>query len=59
MTTISLKNLDSNTQLIFSGNGWFFWTGKTEEHCAPEWDYMFMLENDLLPQDICNRPTYC
>ena len=37
--------------------GWFFWTAKTERHRAPEWDYLFLLENDIAPKDLCNRTT--
>jgi len=42
-----------------TNKGWIFWTGKTEDHCAPEWDYLWLLEHDLVPQDICNRDTFC
>jgi len=42
-----------------AGAGWFFWTGKTEENCAPEWDYLFLLENGIVPEDLCSRDTYC
>jgi len=42
-----------------AGGGWTMWTMKTEEHCAPEWDFIFLLEQAILPQDLCNRPTYC
>merc|ERR1712203_558250 len=41
------------------GAGWTMWTMKTEEHCAPEWDFIFLLEEGILPQDLCNRPTFC
>jgi len=42
-----------------NGAGWIFWTGKTEGNCAPEWDYLFLLENGIVPADICNRNTIC
>ena len=44
-----------------NGQGWFFWTGKTENNCAPEWDFVFLIENGIIPQDLCSvqRPVYC
>jgi len=42
-----------------NGRGWFFWTGKTENNCAPEWDLVFLIENGIVPEDLCNRPSYC
>ena len=27
--------------------------------CAPEWDFLFLLEQGLLPQDLCARESYC
>ena len=27
--------------------------------CAPEWDFLFLLEQGILPQDLCARETYC
>ncbi|XP_023326029.1 probable glucan 1,3-beta-glucosidase A isoform X1 [Eurytemora carolleeae] len=42
-----------------SAAGWVFWTAKTEDHCAPEWDYLFLLENGIVPADLCNRDTVC
>lgn len=41
------------------GDGYFFWTAKTEDSCAPEWDYLFLLRNGIAPADLCNRDTYC
>ncbi len=35
--------------------GWFFWTAKTERHSAPEWDYLFLLDHDIAPINLCNR----
>ena len=35
------------------GVGWFFWTGKTENNCAPEWDYLYLLEKEIIPRNIC------
>jgi aryl-phospho-beta-D-glucosidase BglC (GH1 family) len=42
-----------------AGSGWFFWTAKTENNCAPEWDYIFLLDNGIAPADLCTRTTYC
>jgi len=41
------------------GLGWTMWTMKTEANCAPEWDFLFLLENGIIPADLCNRETYC
>ncbi len=41
------------------GNGFFFWTAKTENNCAPEWDYLFLLDNGIVPANLCERETYC
>ena len=41
------------------GAGWFFWTAKTEDHCAPEWDMVFLIQNGIAPEDFCNRNSYC
>ena len=38
-----------------NGLGWFFWTGKTEQHAAPEWDLLFLLDNDMAPKTFCSR----
>jgi hypothetical protein len=27
--------------------------------CAPEWDFLFLLEQGILPQDLCARESYC
>jgi len=42
-----------------NGKGWFMWTGKTENNSGPEWDFIFLTENGIIPEDLCNRPTYC
>ena len=42
-----------------NGRGWFMWTGKTENNSGPEWDFIFLTENGIIPEDLCNRPTYC
>lgn len=42
-----------------AGDGWFFWTAKTENNCAPEWDYLFLVQNGIAPQNLCERPRYC
>jgi len=40
-------------------NGWFFWTGKTENNCGgPEWDFLYLLSTGILP-DLCENPTVC
>ena len=38
-----------------NGRGWFMWTGKT----GPEWDFIFLTQNGIIPEDLCSRPTYC
>ena len=35
------------------GVGWFFWTGKTENNCAPEWDYLYLLEKGIISKSLC------
>lgn len=42
-----------------TGAGWFFWTAKTENNCAPEWDYLFLLQNGIVPQNLCKRDVFC
>jgi len=42
-----------------NGIGWMMWTAKTENNCAPEWDFIFLWENGILPADLCNREHYC
>ena len=42
-----------------NGAGWFFWTAKTEDNCAPEWDFLFLVENGIAPQNLCERHTFC
>lgn len=42
-----------------NGVGWFMWTMKTEQNCAPEWDFMFLLEQGVIPDNLCTRETYC
>ena len=32
------------------------WTGKTENNSGPEWDFIFLTENGIIPEDLCNRP---
>jgi len=41
------------------GAGWIFWTGKTENNSSPEWDYLFLLQQGIMPADLCSRDTYC
>jgi len=42
-----------------NGAGWFFWTMKTEDQCAPEWDFIFLLEKGIIPNDLCNKGHHC
>ena len=42
-----------------NGLGWYFWTGKTENNCGPEWDFIFLIQNGIIPDDLCNRPVFC
>jgi len=44
-----------------SGVGWFMWTMKVEgEHEAgPEWDFLYLWRNGVIPADLCTRPSYC
>jgi len=42
-----------------NGVGWFMWTMKTENNCAPEWDFIFLLEHGIIPADLCNREKFC
>ena len=41
------------------GVGWYFWTAKTENNCAPEWDFLFLVQNGIIPEDLCSRQSYC
>ena len=43
----------------YGGIGWFFWTGKTLNNCAPEWDFLFLVENSILPLDLCEKTNFC
>ena len=43
----------------YGGIGWFFWTGKTLNNCAPEWDFLFLVENSILPLDLCAKTNFC
>ena len=44
-----------------SGVGWFMWTMKVEgEHEAgPEWDFLYLWRNGVIPSDLCSRDHYC
>ena len=42
-----------------NGIGWFFWTGKTLDNCAPEWDFLFLIENDIISSDLCIKTNVC
>ena len=41
------------------GAGWMMWTMKTEDQCAPEWDFIMLLEKGVIPVNLCERETYC
>merc|ERR1712059_165560 len=41
------------------GAGWFMWTMKTEDNCAPEWDFIFLLEKGIIAADLCERENLC
>ena len=41
------------------GIGWFFWTAKTENNCAPEWDFLYLIDNQIIPFDICKKTDFC
>jgi len=55
MSNFFLAQIDS----FEAGAGWFFWTGKTEGNSSPEWDYLFLLDQGVIPADLCNRRRYC
>jgi len=44
-----------------SAIGWFMWTMKVEgEHEAgPEWDFLYLWRNGVIPSDLCSRDHYC
>ena len=42
-----------------AGAGYFFWTFKTENNCAPQWDFLFLLENGIAPANLCERESVC
>jgi hypothetical protein len=41
------------------GAGWMMWTLKTEDSCAPEWDFLLLLQIGVIPADLCARETVC
>jgi len=54
LTQIEAYESTSNSQ------GWFFWTAKTENHVAPEWDYLFLLKQGIAPNNLCKvNKTMC
>ncbi len=55
LTNYMLAQMDSYE----TGAGYFFWTAKTEDNCAPEWDYLFLLQQGIAPADLCSRNRYC
>ena len=42
-----------------SGDGWMFWTMKTEGDVGAEWDFFYLRKNGIIPQDLCSREHYC
>ena len=42
-----------------SGVGWFMWTMKVEFSAGPEWDFLYLWENGIIPADLCSRDHYC
>lgn len=41
------------------GNGWFFWTAKTENNCGgAEWDFLYLMGTGIIP-DLCEKPVVC
>jgi len=41
------------------GVGWFMWTMKVEFEAGPEWDFLYLWENGIIPKDLCSRDHYC
>ena len=35
------------------------WTMKTEDGCAPEWDFLLLLQLGVIPPNLCERETFC
>jgi len=56
MKTFMLAQMDGFEN---ANAGWMFWTAKTEDNCAPEWDYLFLLQNGIAPADLCQRNRFC
>lgn len=40
-------------------SGFFFWTAKTEDHYAPEWDFLALIKNGIVPHTLCTKKTIC
>ena len=51
------KNRQNDTCVI-QGVGWMMWTMKTEDQCAPEWDFTMLLEKGVIPANLCERETF-
>ena len=47
-----------NLTLLNAGAGWFLWTMKTEDNAAPEWDFLFLVEQGVIPQEQTPPPLY-
>jgi len=41
------------------GVGWFMWTMKVEFEAGPEWDFLYLWENGIIPRDLCTRNHIC
>jgi glucan 1,3-beta-glucosidase len=48
--TAQLNTFEKNSQ------GWVFWTMKTENSHAAEWDLFALLDAGIFPSDLSNRP---
>eukprot|EP00091_Calanus_sinicus_P018545 TRINITY_DN4273_c0_g1_i3.p1 TRINITY_DN4273_c0_g1~~TRINITY_DN4273_c0_g1_i3.p1 ORF type:complete len:455 (-),score=140.35 TRINITY_DN4273_c0_g1_i3:20-1384(-) len=41
------------------GVGWYMWTMKVEGSAGPEWDFLYLWENGIIPKDLCSREHIC
>ena len=39
------------------GKGWYFWTAKTENNSAAEWDFLLLIKEGILPNNLCARQS--
>ncbi|TRY73119.1 hypothetical protein TCAL_09175 [Tigriopus californicus] len=42
-----------------AASGYFFWTVKTEDHYAPEWDFLALIKNGIVPHTLCTKKSIC